>query len=243
MKKTQAAFIMILIAGSLFADPQPVLNFKLNEGEGTTIRSSGSATISGRILNSDFTWGEGRTGGKALYFTNPIKCRTGKNGCAIADTENLLDFTIPFTVCLWIKPDSGLVDNSQYTIVGNVASDYGPGWRLLFGWGSLRFSAGQGTKDTQMGFGISPASFPHKKGIWHHVAISYDGKKVTLYLNGIVAGEKEAILKQGNKILSIGAYSQGYAYGFRGAVSDLRIYNVLLTPEQILNEAQGIEEQ
>ncbi len=243
MKKTQAVFIMILTAGSLFAAPQPVLNFKLNEGEGTTIRSSGSATVSGQLLNSDFKWEKGRTGGKTLYFTNPVKCRTGKNGCAVVDTATLLDFTKPFTVCLWIKPDSGLVENSQYTIVGNVASDYGPGWMLLFGWGSLRFSAGEGTKDTQIGFGISPASFPHKKGIWNHIAIAYDGKKVTLYLNGIAAGEKEAILKRGSKMLSIGAYSQGYAYGFRGAISDLSIYNVLLTPEQLLNEAQGIVEQ
>jgi hypothetical protein len=241
VKKSLLTFIITVSAGCLFAEAHPVLSFRLDDGEGTTIRNSGNAAVTGKIINQDFKWGEGRTGEKALYFTNPFKCRSGRNGCAIVDTANIVDFTKPFTICLWVKPDVGLMENSQYAIIGNVKGDYGPGWRLLFGWGALRFRAGGGTKETQSGLGIPQSRFPHKKGVWSHIAITYDGKNVALYLNGIAAGKKEMILEPGDKTMSIGAYSQGYAYGFCGAIAEVKIYDVILTPEQILKEAQCIE--
>lgn len=242
MKRQILAWILIVSNGWLMAAPQPLLYFKLDEGEGTTLQNSGSTQITGQLKNTDYEWGEGRTGGKALYFNNPVACRTGNNACAVVETGSLIDFTLPFSVCLWLKADEGLMPDKQYTIVGNVKGDYGPGWRLLYGWGALRFAAGEGTKDTAATIPVSQAEFQHRTGVWNHVGITYDGKKVTLYLNGISALEKETVLHPGNPVLSIGAYTQGYAYGFRGAVSDLKIYAVPLTAAQILEEAQGISE-
>lgn len=242
MKRQILAWILFVSTGWLMAARQPLMYFKLDEGEGTALRNSGSAQAPGEVKNTDYEWGEGRAGGKALYFNNPLVCRTGSNACALVETGSLIDFTLPFSVCLWLKADEGLLPDKQYTIVGNVKGDFGPGWRLLYGWGSLRFAAGDGTNNAQSAVPVSPAEFPHKRGVWNHVGITYDGKKVILYLNGITALEKEMVLHPGNPVLSIGAYTQGYAYGFRGAVSDLKIYDVCLAAAQVLEEAQDIAE-
>ena len=48
------------------------------------------------------------------------------------------------------------------------------------------------------------------------------------------------MLSAGSTTMTIGAYSGGYAYGFRGDLSDLVVYDKVISDESILAEAQGI---
>ncbi len=232
-----------IISAAVTSAAEPVFNIAANEGSGNVLQNSGTAAgINASLKGSDLEWGEGRTGGKAIVFMNPVKCRTNGNACAILPVQDKVDFTKPFSVTFWVNISPELAVNSQYTIIGNARGDYGPGWRVIYGWNALRLIAGGGTSKTAASIALNPGKNPHPKGKWHHVAVVYDAGKVTMYLNGIEAGSKEMTLSPGSKSLTIGAYSGGYGYGFRGSLADIKIYDTALTAEELIAEAQGIEE-
>jgi len=244
MKKLLASVIAALGTAVLpAAAPQPVLHFPANEGSGDILKNVGSAEgCDARIIGTDFQWGDARDGGKAISFLNPPKCVTGKNSCAIVNLKGKMDFTKPFTVMFWVNLDLALLANSQYTIIGNVKSDYGPGWRIIYSYNAFRFIAGGGTAATRDALSLNPGITPHQKGQWHHLGVVCDGEKVKVYLNGIDSASKEMKLGAGHDTLTIGAYDAGYAYGFRGSLSDIKFFGSALTPEQMVAEAQGIKE-
>ena len=46
--------------------------------------------------------------------------------------------------------------------------------------------------------------------------------------------------KQPN-VIEIGSYHRGYAYNYKGAISDVKVYNGILTDKEILAMVKGIE--
>ena len=244
MKKLLTIVIAALgIAVLPAASPRPVLHFPANEGSGDILKNVGSAEgCDARIIGTDFQWDAARDGGKAIAFLNPPKCVTGKNSCAIVNLKGKMDFTKPFTAMFWVNLDPALLINSQYTIIGNVKSDYGPGWRIIYSYNAFRFIAGGGTAATIGSLSLNPGKTPHPKGAWHHLGAVYDGENVKLYLNGIESAAGALKLQSGHDTLTVGAYDAGYAYGFRGSLSDIKFFDCALTPEQMVAEAQGIRE-
>ena len=76
---------------------------------------------------------------------------------------------------------------------------------------------------------------------WNYLALTYDGQTVRAYNNGQLVGEKAQI---GNikwaksKPLYVGGY--GNAFFFKGKVDDLRLYEKVLTPEEITAKYDGL---
>ncbi len=72
-------------------------------------------------------------------------------------------------------------------------------------------------------------------GQWHHVAGTYDGKQMTVYLDGLAVGEHKRsgrILSGGPADAFIGSAS-GTGEHFQGAIDDLRIFKSALTAGEI----------
>ena len=71
-------------------------------------------------------------------------------------------------------------------------------------------------------------------GVWHHVAGTYDGDKMRLYIDGILMGERDADIALNydyTKTIWI-----GYAWGanwFSGVIDEVRIYSRALSAEEI----------
>jgi hypothetical protein len=98
---------------------------------------------------------------------------------------------------------------------------------------------GNGKKNINLA--ITRNKFPFELGTWIHLSVVFDGKMIKLYFNGLPATEKETVITPGGAYeLSIGSFAKGYAYGFIGAISDLKIYASALPDEAILAEAQEI---
>lgn len=80
------------------------------------------------------------------------------------------------------------------------------------------------------------ATTPLQLGKWHHLAMTYDGSNLRLYVDGIEKGSK-AIGKPrrpGNTSLRIGARQDGYkTSGFRGMIDEVRIEKRALKAEEI----------
>jgi chitodextrinase len=200
-----------------------VLALGFNEGAGTTVADASGNGNTGTIANA--TWTTAGKSGDALVFNGTSSMVT------IPDAPSLR-LTTGMTLEAWVYP----------TAVSNV-------WRdVLY--------KGNGAYDNYMLFSSSqPNSFPAAGGTfgsssdvpifgttvlplntWTHLATTYDGAHVLLYVNGVqVASLAETgnILTSANP-LQIGGdtFNPGGQY-FQGMIDEVRVYNRALTTAQI----------
>ena len=220
-----------------------VAYWRFDENEGDTIAdASGNghdATMKGEVQRV-----EGRVG-RGVYLNGEKG-----TGVVVPDADDL-NCTAAITVEAWVKPDA-LKREAQYDIV-NKGSDRGPGYRLFISWNSLRFRSGGGFGEDFWDVGGNLAVTPMTWGRWHHVAATYDGQVYRVYLNGveIASGgtlhrEKENVPLDGathpitvnSKPLTIGSFSQGYAYVFRGAIDEVKIYSRAKSAGEVFQAAR-----
>jgi len=189
--------------------------------------------------------------GKGIYFDGKereTECIFFKD---LANDRFFQDFEGgPFTISVWIKPDSTKEYNKQQEIL-NTAGDIGPGWRLTYAWRMVIFRSGTGKRDEQ-GKGeywevkTNPSIDKVVLDEWNHIAVVRNEEGIlSLYLNGKKVGESEKKFDiiSSNYGLTIGAYKDGYAYGFKGVIDEVKIYKGALSPEEILKEYKGGEEK
>lgn len=198
----------------------------------------------GEIKGGKFV--EGKIG-KGIYFDGKereTECIFFKD---LAKDRFFQDFEgNSFTISVWIKPDSTKEYNKQQEIL-NTGGDIGPGWRLTFTWRMIQFRTGTGKKDDQ-GKGeywevkTNPSIDKIILDDWNHIVVvrNEDGI-LSLYLNGkkVAESDKKFEIIPSNYGLTIGAYRNGYAYGFKGIIDEVKIYKGALTPEEILKEYKG----
>ncbi|MCU0982556.1 MAG: LamG domain-containing protein, partial [Pirellulaceae bacterium] len=76
---------------------------------------------------------------------------------------------------------------------------------------------------------------------WNHLAMSYDGDALRLYVNGEAAGENKIGRKRvpGREGLAFGRRQDncGDGYHFRGAVDEIRMYDRALSPAEVRERA------
>ncbi|MGC8976089.1 MAG: LamG-like jellyroll fold domain-containing protein [Candidatus Ratteibacteria bacterium] len=200
-----------------------------------------SGNIKGEVKGGRFV--EGKIG-KGIYFDGKereAECIIFKD---LAKDRFFQDFEGgPFTISVWIKPDSTKEYNKQQEIL-NTASDIGPGWRLTYTWRMIIFRTGTGKRDEQ-GKGeywevtTNPSIDKVKPDEWNHIVVVRNEEGVlSLYLNGkkVAESEKKFDIIPSNRFLTVGAYIGGYAYGFKGVIDEVKIYKGALSPEEILKE-------
>lgn len=236
--------LFLCIAAFSVIAAEPVLEAALNEGSSERITLYGTAFdgVTAKVLNQQKTeWRDGRIEGKALFLKNNA-VRDKKDGCVIIKKNGKLDLTKPFTVSCWIFPEKGIKRTQQYTIIGDVTGDRGPGLRLFISYGSIRMLSGDGKKT----FGIATVSSrnPIELGAWSHVGMTWDGSRARIYVNGELAAEssENKLMKifSGSSTITIGSYREGYAYGFNGAISGLKIFDSALSQLEMLKMAKEI---
>lgn len=82
--------------------------------------------------------------------------------------------------------------------------------------------------------GDNYSSFPTrpKTNTWHHICETYDGDYLALYVDGKRVQNKKKTVNTQNTNIYVGKKSTG-GYGFKGRLSDFRVYNHSMTQEQI----------
>ncbi len=138
-----------------------------------------------------------------------------------------------FTLSAWIKP-TGL--SGLQTIIGQQRSS-----SIYFQLNSNRLRLGLDDAPTLSTATLSP-------GVWHHVAATYDGstKNVILYIDGSADGppvytyDGSGSPAQANWYIG---YESRYGDQFIGLIDDARIYNRVLTAEEITTQAASYESQ
>ena len=188
-------------------------------------RAEGSGADSTRNHDGtpiSLTYGPGEVG-QAFQF--------GGTGSVFAPDAPDLDAQ-NLTVETWVKPQP-MSENQTHYIVSKGTNNYAIG--LFQDTLYFQVTVGPNNLALQASVHVDPDTWI---GQWHHVAGTFDGKLLRLYLDGqFVAGrESEAPIHYGgpsDQNLRIGVGAEGVGSNFSGSIDELSLYNRVLTAAEI----------
>jgi hypothetical protein len=219
---TSFALVLVVHVIRLNAAPVLVAAYNFNQGAGTTLTDVSGNSNHGALTNGPVWTAAGRYGG-ALTFD-------GANDFVSINDAASLDLSTGMTLEAWVRPAT----NSGWRTVilketpGNLAyciyasqTVQRPGTEIRVG-SNVYNSSGTAALATNA---------------WTHLASTYDGSILRLYVNGVQTASRavSGSLVQSSNPLRIGGNLVWGEY-FRGQIDDVRIYNGALTQSQIQSD-------
>lgn len=181
-----------------------------------------------------------RIGGHVTHVLGAPRMVTAENGPALffnGASDGLLVPVNPlagwpqFTVEVLFRPEEGGLAEQRFVHLQDTAA-----WRVMI---ETRLNgAGGWWLDTFLGNGrinqplIDPRRV-HPTGQWYWVALTYDGKRMTHYVNGQKELEAEVAfgpMTAGQSSLGV---RQNQVFWFKGGIRELRFHPAALTPAQL----------
>ena len=146
-----------------------------------------------------------------------------------------------FTAEAWVRVDQLQEWGSIIGVVQDNGDDE-QGW--LLGYRKNRFCFGVASKDGPQRLTYLTADRDFETGQWHHVAGSYDGQTMRLFVNGKPCAESGAqsgaIDYPDRAWFEIGAYHDKDEYfRLRGAIHEVRLYDVALSDAEVRNDYEA----
>jgi glucose/arabinose dehydrogenase/chitodextrinase len=195
-----------------------VAAYGFNEGAGTTVADASGNGNTGTISGATWT-GAGRHGG-ALSFN-------GVNALVAIPGSTSLNVSTAMTLSAWIQPTAAqsgwrtIMQREVDAYFLNASNDTGP----------LRPSGG-GTFNGGVGWITGTTANP--VNVWTHVALTYDGAMLRLYVNGaqVASGAQGGSIQTPTTPLRIGG-NVPYGEYFQGLIDEVRVYNRALSVTEI----------
>jgi hypothetical protein len=193
-----------------------VAAYSFDEGNGTTVADLSGHGNNGTLQNAAWTTG-GKFGG-ALVFN-------GQNAKVAIPAATSLDLLSGMTIEAWVDPT--VVPSGWWTVVHKETDVY----YLAAGSGQHAPAAGATLAAGNVNaYGSSPLT----ANVWTHLALTYDGTFLRVYVNGlqVAAQATSGALAASSGPLSIGGDT---AYGdyFNGRIDEVRVYNRALSSAEI----------
>ena len=195
--------------------------WRLNEGLGSNIRDSSPNNFTGVLVNSP-TWVKGK------FYRNALSLNSANSESVTIGTGTYpILCTTPITYSAWINTNGAA--SNILTIIGGASQQH-----LQF-----RLTPPGNLQLVSENLGnIGQSTFLISDNIWYHVAASYDIlSNYEFYVNGILTnnGNNNVGLLPSQTL--IGKNGQDPEY-FNGYLNDVRIYNRILLPQEILAIAE-----
>ena len=215
-----AALTAAVCAGVAGADVTEglVAHYKLDQGAGETAFDSGPNKLNGKIVGAKWATTEH---GPALAFEGQAHVDCG-------DVMTRIGLTDKFTLSVWFQPEA--IPKGEPALVGERAglcslTYYKNGRAYVYATGNGGFSV----------------STPVAPGKLYHLAGTFDGRALKLYLNGELKGANEldepGKVGTGKRLRIGGGYSKDFSY--KGIIDDVRIYNRVLSGEEVKRLYEG----
>ena len=201
-----------------------VASYGFDEGTGTTTADRSGNANTGTLSNATWASGGGKFG-NALFF-NGTSARVN-----VSDSASL-HLASGMTMEAWVKPS--LISSAFQTVVLKEQTNdlayalyantrtFHPDSEAYIGTGSAKVVDGTSTLPT---------------GTWSHVAATYDGSALRLYVNG---SQVSQVAASGSILSSTGALRIGgnnvWGEWFNGWIDEVRVYNRALSTAEIQDD-------
>jgi hypothetical protein len=153
----------------------------------------------------------------------------------VADSQSLSSFKNAITIETWLNASSFHVENNFINTI--IRKNITGGFENFFL--RIRNIDGKSVLQMSVGYDINGLSVPYdfSTGTWYHLAGTYDGRAMTVFVNGIniksekVSGsqyidQSDLFIGKGDPEFSDGEY-------FHGELDEIRIWNVARSQEEI----------
>ena len=225
MKKT---LLLLLLFSCLQINAQVPTNglvayYPFNGNANDTSGNGANGTVTAAILTSD------RFGN-----SNSAYSFDGANSYIDAVISNIPKSNAPRTISGWFKTNDAFTDSNKYDAsifnYGTLAklqrlslSVYRKGYLDLI----------SGTTSSTDDYYID--NFDYANNDWYFFTVTYDGSKLSIYVNGKYVNQKAVSLNTVGNVFRIGQRISGDTVkeGFKGTIDDVAIWNRVLTPEEI----------
>lgn len=214
-------------------DPSLVLYFSFDSGEGKEVRDESGTGNDGKVVGEP-GWIDGKYG-KAIKMTSEA------DHVEVAHSDSLV-FENGITLMAWSLIEKWIGSGDQWIDKGaHSAKPTGFGI-MIYTSSSFYFMIGDGSARQDLTF---PAEGKIPVGIeWHHIAATYDGKKMIAYSDGEIIGEREAGFKPSctsDKPLYIGSGVDRPQYTFDGAIDEVAVFKRALSQDEIKRAMEGLK--
>ncbi|SHF40332.1 LamG-like jellyroll fold domain-containing protein [Lactonifactor longoviformis] len=216
-------------------ETRPVVHYDFDSVEGTTVKD-----ISGNGHDAVLK------GGAAVSEKGKLGSAVTLNGTNsyIQMPEDIIYGLYNMTITSWVSPDE-LGSWVRLFDFGNPGTD--PPYPNLFltlnGNNNTRLAYEEGTGESDKSH-VNTSVL--KTGVWQHIAVTIDGSKAALYINGVKAAENSGFLftpvmtsKMQSNMIGKSNYSADKLY--KGSIDDFRIYNRALGTDELTALAAGEE--
>ena len=219
-------------------------HWDLEEGSGPNTSAAVGSPPSAKLVG--WTWETSDLAPVVGGTTAAIRINGAGNGIILSAIQGPAGDT-PRTICAWLKADAEQSTNAMIVSWGHNANEQRYSFRI-------NTNPGNGTVGAlrlEVQGGYVTATTPVNDGTWHHVAVVRDTgvncHDVTLYVDGVA--ETATTGKSGNNLpintgttfnVSIGNSAHSWsAYGLDGSVDDVRVYDRVLSAEEIVAVMTG----
>ncbi|MEJ0038427.1 MAG: DUF4082 domain-containing protein [Gammaproteobacteria bacterium] len=192
-----------------------VAAYSFNEGAGATVQDATGNNNLGTVTNGSWT-NQGKFG-NALVFN-------GTTSRLFVNNSASINLTTGMTLMAWVYPTSSTQTNNR-TIMRRESNGY---W-LYGGRTSNTLRPGGGAVIGSATKSVATTS-ALPVNTWSHVAMTYDGSNVVLYVNGTAVNTVAATgnIVSGTSALWIGGNAVLGEY-FQGRIDEVRVYNRALS--------------
>ena len=203
-----------------------VAAYGFDEGQGSSTADASGNGLAGSLSNA--AWASGQFGG-ALQFTGE------SNSFVTVASSPLLQLGTAYTLEAWVNPAA-----SQPTEPAVIAKEISGGLPYVL------YAHGDG--------GVGPNAFTRIGGnyaraaaastipadTWTHLAATYDGATLSVYVNGVLAGTAavNGTLDPGAGALRIGNDTVFDNEGFVGRIDEVRVYSRALSAAEVQTDMQ-----
>ena len=219
--------LAFVLAGAAGAASPPVGDWRMNEGSGTILVDSSASGNNGTILGNP-TWVAGQHG-QAIRFD-------GTGDYATVPDSASLDISTAITMAAWVKPEAATTQNLIKKSTNGGTNGYELSLSALGAASSQRAFVRFNQATNGDTYRVNATTmYPSHGTTWMHVAATYDGTTIRLYVNGVQEGQLAASIPipTNNLALGIGAQPDGLFGVLQGTMDDVLLYNTALTASEI----------
>jgi len=205
------------------------------------ITVNGNSQNSWASITEIDVYGLSSTSTSGGYVYSPSLTLSGSNYFDVASKSSLQ--LSQFSVAAWFKTSKDYTTDAMIVNKGGIGSEslgQNANYQLSMT-SSEKIKAGFETSTGIDYFATSPASY--SDGKWHYSVVTYDGKYINLFVDGVKVAIKStggaSPESSGSNPVRIGANSRSSTNFFTGSVDEVRIWNRALVTSEVTKAYGG----